>query len=244
MDISSTTTASASSGFFSFRSNEAVSSAFHLTSSSRCSVLASRPVSSAIRLAARPVGAAMATVSPMLSSRVMMPRSVVVLPVPGPPVRISVPRAIASIIACRCCCSYLMRKLCSIASIRSSTSAAATLSMLLIACIRTAIRLSASCRRGKNKNSRSPNRSAHSSRLSSKRSTAASIGAASTPSSCSAAATVLSRGRQVWPLPILCRSTYSTPAARRERSSRSPFMAMQIASAFSKPMYSPGEHSR
>ena len=54
-------------------------------------VLASSPVTSLMRLAARPVGAARNTLSPASWSRRMMAFKVVVLPVPGPPVRMRMP---------------------------------------------------------------------------------------------------------------------------------------------------------
>ena len=86
MLISSTMTASASSGSFSVFWNVSwwVAS-FQLMPKSRCTVWASMPVSSLMRLAARPVGAASWMPSPMFKSRATMPRTVVVLPVPGPP---------------------------------------------------------------------------------------------------------------------------------------------------------------
>ena len=49
-------------------------------------VLASMPVVSVIRFAARPVGAASRIRLPRERSTAIMPRVVVVLPVPGPPV--------------------------------------------------------------------------------------------------------------------------------------------------------------
>ncbi len=52
----------------------------------RCMVEASRPVSSLMRLAARPVGAVSNAVSPILSYSDRIARIEVVLPVPGPPV--------------------------------------------------------------------------------------------------------------------------------------------------------------
>ena len=50
-------------------------------------VAASRPVSSPMRLAARPVGAVSSVLMPSASKSASMARTVVVLPVPGPPVR-------------------------------------------------------------------------------------------------------------------------------------------------------------
>ncbi len=51
-------------------------------------VLAGLPVTSLMRFAARPVGAASATLSPSSSNSWRIPFRVVVFPVPGPPVRI------------------------------------------------------------------------------------------------------------------------------------------------------------
>ena len=64
-------------------------------------VFASRPVDSARRLAARPVGAASSTRSDLAMKISMMARTMVVLPVPGPPVMTSSFRVIASRIAAR-----------------------------------------------------------------------------------------------------------------------------------------------
>ena len=54
-------------------------------------VLASRPVASPMRLAARPVGAHRAYSVPISSKRVITKRKMVVLPVPGPPVITNAP---------------------------------------------------------------------------------------------------------------------------------------------------------
>ena len=70
--------------------------------SSRWTVCASLPVSSLIRLAARPVGAVRTTSRPIRPNSATMPRTEVVLPVPGPPVRRRTPRPAASSTACRC----------------------------------------------------------------------------------------------------------------------------------------------
>ena len=97
MLISSTMTASASRGSFSplVKVTSWVAS-FQLMPSKRWTVWASRPVSSPRRWAARPVGAARTMARPIRSKRDTMPRTVVVLPVPGPPVRIRTPCSAAS----------------------------------------------------------------------------------------------------------------------------------------------------
>ena len=105
MLISSTMMASVGMGFFSLRLKVRVSRKGS-TSSRRWMVLASRPVTSVIRLAARPVGAARDTFSPSPSRRERMPLRVVVLPVPGPPVRMKTGLSIASRMARRCCWPY------------------------------------------------------------------------------------------------------------------------------------------
>ena len=64
-------------------------------------VLASAPVASVIRLAARPVGAARAKVMPMPAKAWVMQRMMVVLPVPGPPVMIMTPASRARVTASR-----------------------------------------------------------------------------------------------------------------------------------------------
>ena len=71
-------------------------------------VCASLPHSSPMRLAARPVGAQSSTSSPMRSKSATMPRTLVVLPVPGPPVRISSSSCAASSTACRWSGAYSM----------------------------------------------------------------------------------------------------------------------------------------
>ena len=106
MESSSTITASASSGLRASRAKTGRSFSVHSTSSRRWIVFASLPVSSDMRFAARPVGAARATSSPSRSKSVKMPLSVVVLPVPGPPVRMSSPFWMAVMMARRCFSSY------------------------------------------------------------------------------------------------------------------------------------------
>ena len=88
MLISSTMTASASRGSFSFfwKVSSPVSSRQTIPRH-RWMVWASRWHSSPSRLAARPVGARRRMFSPIRSSMATMARTEVVLPVPGPPVR-------------------------------------------------------------------------------------------------------------------------------------------------------------
>ena len=87
IEVSSTMSASASSGSFSPLVN--VTSpvwSLKVMPSMRWMVCASRSHSSPMRLAARPVGAASRTFNPMRSKSATMARTLVVLPVPGPPV--------------------------------------------------------------------------------------------------------------------------------------------------------------
>ena len=72
------------------------------SSSIRWMVLASYPVASVIRLAARPVGAARRISIPSISKYRMIVLMVVVLPVPGPPVITSRPLFTASYTAFSC----------------------------------------------------------------------------------------------------------------------------------------------
>ena len=103
MLISSTMTASASSGSFSFlRKVTSPVSSFQLMPRQRWMVCASLPQSWLIRWAARPVGASSTVSRPIRSNSVTMPRTEVVLPVPGPPVSSSTPRSAASATARRC----------------------------------------------------------------------------------------------------------------------------------------------
>ncbi len=98
MDASSTTTRSASSG----RSRSYAASPPGLSSSSRCTVDASAPVSSASRLAARPVGAASTTFAFLARASSTMDRTVKDLPQPGPPVSTATFRVNASLTAASC----------------------------------------------------------------------------------------------------------------------------------------------
>ena len=75
------------------------------------------PVSSLIRFAALPVGAARAISSPSFSNTLIIPLSVVVLPVPGPPVKMSIPLFIAVCIASFCFSAYSILSEASTASI-------------------------------------------------------------------------------------------------------------------------------
>ena len=86
IEISSTIRASIASGFSKFFS-KAISGGLNF--SKRWMVLASCPVASDIRLAARPVGAASAIFFFRASKSAIRPLIAVVLPVPGPPVSTS-----------------------------------------------------------------------------------------------------------------------------------------------------------
>ena len=98
MDASSTTTRSASSG----RSRSYAASPPGFSSSSRCTVDASVPVSSASRLAARPVGAASTTFAFLARASSTIERTVNDLPQPGPPVSTATFRLSASRTAASC----------------------------------------------------------------------------------------------------------------------------------------------
>ena len=98
IDVSSMTSRSPSSGCRSVRRNCPF---FGLISSRRCSVLASSPVASVMRLAARPVGAPSSGRTPLAARIVRMARSTVVLPTPGPPVNTTTLCARAVSTACR-----------------------------------------------------------------------------------------------------------------------------------------------
>jgi hypothetical protein len=65
-------------------------------------VLASKPVASIMRLAARPVGAHRRSPTPLAARMRRMPLTIVVLPTPGPPVRIRTLDISARRIAVRC----------------------------------------------------------------------------------------------------------------------------------------------
>ena len=87
IEASSTMMTSCSSGFSSFLPKLSMSSSSEYTySRSRWMVIAGLPVASSMRFAARPVGAASATLSPSLANILTRILSIVVLPVPGPPV--------------------------------------------------------------------------------------------------------------------------------------------------------------
>ena len=86
MEASSTTNRSQSSGLSSPRLKPPPLGS---TSSSRWMVLASKPVASVMRLAARPVGAHRRSLTPFADSMRRMALTMVVLPTPGPPVMTS-----------------------------------------------------------------------------------------------------------------------------------------------------------
>ena len=83
-------------------------------------VFASTPVSSDMRFAARPVGAARNTVSPFSINMRIIAFSVVVLPVPGPPVKIKRPFSSAARIASFCNSAYSMPSVRSISALSRS----------------------------------------------------------------------------------------------------------------------------
>ncbi len=107
IDISSIISTSVSSGLLSLRSKcaAAPSSIPFESSSRRWMVLASCPVVSFIRFAARPVGAASKISMPSASKKLMIALIVVVFPVPGPPVSKESPLLAAVRTACAWCSS-------------------------------------------------------------------------------------------------------------------------------------------
>ena len=86
MEVSSTTSKSHSSRLSVFRLKPPP---FGSTSSSRWMVLASNPVASVMRLAARPVGAHSNRLTPLAARMRKIELTMVVLPTPGPPVMTS-----------------------------------------------------------------------------------------------------------------------------------------------------------
>ena len=86
MEVSSTTSRSQSSGLSSPRLKPP---ALGSTSNSRWMVLASKPVASVMRLAARPVGAHSKMSVPLAARMRRMALTMVVFPTPGPPVMTS-----------------------------------------------------------------------------------------------------------------------------------------------------------
>ena len=86
IEVSSTTSRSQSSGFASSRRKPPP---FGSTSRRRWIVLASKPVASFMRLAARPVGAHSKSFTPFAERMRRMALTMVVLPTPGPPVTTS-----------------------------------------------------------------------------------------------------------------------------------------------------------
>ena len=96
MEVSSTTSRSQSSGLSSPRLNPPPLGS---TSSSRWMVLASKPVASVMRLAARPVGAHSRISVPFAARIRRMALTMVVFPTPGPPVMTSTLDISASLIA-------------------------------------------------------------------------------------------------------------------------------------------------
>ena len=101
IDISSAITTSAGSGFVSLRLNLSSPFAVKSTSSNLWIVLAGSPVRSDIRFAALPVGAHRSMRFFCALRILITPFNVVVLPVPGPPVRINTEPVRQALIAAR-----------------------------------------------------------------------------------------------------------------------------------------------
>ena len=99
IEVSSTTSRSQASGLSSVREKPPCLGSI---SSRRWIVLASKPVCSVMRLAARPVGAASATCTPLAIRMRRIVSSVEVLPTPGPPVMTATLEASTSFTASRC----------------------------------------------------------------------------------------------------------------------------------------------
>ncbi len=107
-----------------------------------------------MRFAALPVGAARRTFSPLAFRMRMMAFRVVVLPVPGPPVRISIPLESASRTACFCISAYRMPCSASTAERYPSTPVSGCAGKRSIIRMRPAIYTSDRYSAGVNRNSR------------------------------------------------------------------------------------------
>ena len=106
MELSSIIKASPSRGLVSFLLNLKPWLPSLFTSSVLWIVMDLWCVASSIRFAARPVGAAHNTDNPCFLSILMIPLTVVVFPVPGPPVKINTSDLHAAIMASRCLSAY------------------------------------------------------------------------------------------------------------------------------------------
>jgi hypothetical protein len=193
IEDSSTTSRSQSSGLSSPRLNPPPLGS---TSSNRWMVLASKPVASVIRLAARPVGAHSKSSVPFAARIRRMALTIVVLPTPGPPVMtstldVSASRIAATWLSARArpiCFSTHGRALSG--SIQGQGSAPFASRV-----IRSAIVRSARCRPARNTQGVSPTRSAITVPSCSSSSSAVRINCWGTSSSFSASGTSSSVGR-------------------------------------------------
>ena len=130
MDISSMIITSVSNGLPALRSNmdafpffmSRSLSASPLISNIRWIVIASYPVASVIRFAALPVGAAKRISNPSCSKYWIIPLIVVVLPVPGPPVKTTILSCATAWIASFCFSANVICSVSSIIAIIVSTS--------------------------------------------------------------------------------------------------------------------------
>ena len=242
MDISSITRHSHSRGLRSLRLKKGWSRSSQSTCNIRCMVLDSSPVSSLMRFAARPVGAANRTLSPACFSMRIMAFKVVVFPVPGPPVSISTPCSMAAFMASLCLPAYFMPSRSSMVPMCMSAPAMALAGARSIAFMRPAMYCSHRCCCCKNRYSRPPNTSCMSTKLPQSSSTASPASSGSTPKSFAATFMSASLGTHVWPLFTLCLITYTTPACTRLISSCGRSIDWAIWSAIWKPSPISGAH--
>ena len=200
IEASSTTSRSQSSGLSSPRLK---SPPLGSTSSSRWIVLASKPVASVMRLAARPVGAHSRSLTPFAARMRRIPLTMVVLPTPGPPVMTNA----LDINASRIAATWLSAR---VSPIRSSTQGSALSGLIqgqgsvpfATRISRSAIERSARCRPARNTQDVSPTLSAMTVPSVRSRSSAMRTSSAGTSSSFSASGTSSSVGKPQCPSSI------------------------------------------
>ena len=200
MEVSSTTSRSQSSGLSSPRLKPPPLGS---TSSSRWMVLASKPVASVMRLAARPVGAHSRSLTPFAASMRRMALTIVVLPTPGPPVMTST----LDINASRIAATWLSARASPIRSATHGNALSGSIqgqgSVPFASRIsRSAMARSARCRPARNTQGVSPTLSAMTVPSVSSRSSAVRTSSTGTSRSFSASGTNSSVGKPQWPSSI------------------------------------------